>query len=76
MPVVHFTLLTIDSKFNRKIRFLGNNQALLAEIYTSKKNVNTNRRMRFPGGTDTEKIRLLEKEEQRIKVLLENKKPT
>jgi hypothetical protein len=53
----------MDLKFNRKTRFPGDNQGLLAEADVSKKNANPNRRTRFPGGTDIEKIRLLEKEQ-------------
>lgn len=41
-----------------------------------KKNSNPNRRTRFPGGTDTEKIRLLEKEEQQNESFAEKEQPT
>lgn len=57
----------MEPKFNRKTRFPGNNQTLLATIWASKKNVSTNRRTRFPGGNETQIFHLLEKEEQRIK---------
>ena len=53
----------MDLKLNRKTRFLGNNQGLLVETNVSKKNTNPNRRTRFLGGTNIEKIRLLDKEE-------------
>ncbi|CZT53524.1 uncharacterized protein RSE6_15145 [Rhynchosporium secalis] len=53
----------MDLKSNRKTRFPGKNEELLAEIDDRKK-FKPHRRTRFPGGTDVERIRLLEKEEQ------------
>ena len=57
----------MESKFNRQTRFPDKDQDLLANIRASKKNVNANRRTRLLGGSDAQKICLLEKEESRIK---------
>lgn len=61
----------MEPKFNRKTRFPGNDQDLLANFRASEKNANANRRTRFPGGSDAQKIRLLEKEESRIEEIPE-----
>jgi hypothetical protein len=65
----------MESKFNRKIRFPGKGQDLLANFRAGEKNVNANRRTRFPGGSDTQKILLLEKEESRIEDIPEEEAP-
>ncbi|KAH9205162.1 hypothetical protein DL95DRAFT_417642 [Leptodontidium sp. 2 PMI_412] len=66
----------MDLKFNRKTRFPSNDQGLLVEADVSKKNANLNRRTRFPGGTDIERIRLLEKEQHRVESYPEKEQPT
>ena len=65
----------MDLKFSRKTRFPGNDQGLLEETDVSKRS-NPNRRTRFPGGRDIERIRLLEKEEQRLESSAEREQPT
>jgi len=56
----------MQKKFNRKTRFPDNGPALLAETHTKGGGRNLNRRTRFPGGTSTEKLRLVEQEEQQV----------
>ncbi|KAG4410875.1 hypothetical protein IFR04_015987 [Cadophora malorum] len=65
----------MDLKFSRKTRFPGNDHGLLEETDASKRS-NPNRRTRFPGGRDIERIRLLEKEEQRLESSAEREQPT
>jgi hypothetical protein len=65
----------MESKFNRKTRFPGKDQNLLANFRAGEKNVNANRRTRFPGGSDAQKILLLEKEESRIEDIPEEEAP-
>lgn len=66
----------MESKFNRQTRFPGKDQDLLANIRAGEKNVNANRRTRFPGGSDAQKILLLEKEESRIEEIPEKEAHT
>jgi hypothetical protein len=66
----------MDLKFNRKTRFPSNDQGLLVEADVNKKNANLNRRTRFPGGTDIERIRLLEKEQHRVESSPKKEQPT
>ncbi|CZT07004.1 uncharacterized protein RAG0_12589 [Rhynchosporium agropyri] len=65
----------MELNFIRKTRFPGNNEDLLAKTDDFKK-FNPNRRTRFPGGTDIERIRLLEKEEQQIEISPEKEQHT
>jgi hypothetical protein len=65
----------MEPKFNRKTRFPGNDQTLLATIRAGEKNVSTNRRTRFPGGNETQIFHLLEKEKQRIEEFPKKEQP-
>lgn len=64
----------MDLKFNRKTRFPSNEPGPKTKTFDSEKDSNPNRRTRFPGGTETEEIRLLKKEEQETQ-LSSNKEP-